>query len=87
MGNRKSDDAFQTQCRPVRPSYRIDTASRTEVRSFIDRCTNALRQSSVKKPNNINDCRLRGRRLWEVHIVVRNPDDVAAATLGEVLSR
>jgi hypothetical protein len=29
------------EIRPVRDSYRIDTASKTEIRSFIDRCTNA----------------------------------------------
>jgi hypothetical protein len=29
------------EIRPVRDNYRIDTASKTEIRSFIDRCTNA----------------------------------------------
>jgi hypothetical protein len=33
------------EIRPVRDSYRIDTASKTEIRSFIDRCTNAAKQS------------------------------------------
>ena len=29
------------EIRPVRDRYRIDTASKTEIRSFIDRCNNA----------------------------------------------
>lgn len=33
------------EIRPVRDSYRIDTASKTEIRSFIDRCTNAARNA------------------------------------------
>jgi hypothetical protein len=30
------------EIRLARGSYRIDTASKTEIRRFIDRCTNAL---------------------------------------------
>ncbi|WP_204338550.1 hypothetical protein, partial [Rhizobium ruizarguesonis] len=30
------------EIRPVRDKYRIDTASKTGIRSFIDRCTNAI---------------------------------------------
>jgi hypothetical protein len=30
------------EIRPVRDSYRIDTASKTGIRSFIDRCNNAI---------------------------------------------
>ncbi|OCJ16307.1 hypothetical protein A6U89_33640 [Agrobacterium sp. B133/95] len=33
------------EIRPVRDSYRIDTASKTGIRSFIDRCNNAGRMA------------------------------------------